>query len=169
MKVNGNHRGRRGQALAEMAVMVPFLVIGMMGFLDLGRALYFQIALTNAVREGARLASLPNYFGLAPDCSFGAGSANCPLPSDGAIITRVNQELTGTGFTIQAADITVTPNEAGRMTCYSNPVQCQAASPTQYAVTVSAKYKFTFITPMIASLFGGSITLQSAADMRTEY
>ena len=106
---------------------------------------------------------------LAPDCSFGAGSASCPIPSDGAIIQRVNQELTGTGFVIQAADITVTPDQSGRITCYANPVQCQAGSATQYAVTVSAKYTFTFITPMIASLFGGSITLQSAADMRTEY
>jgi len=149
--------------------MVPFLVIGMMGFLDLGRAFYYQIALTNAVREGARLASLPNYLGLSPDCSFGAGSASCPIPSDAAIIQRVNQELTGTGFTIQAGDISITPNQAGRLTCYSNPVQCQAGSATQYAVTVSSSYKFTFITPVIGSMFGGSIMLRSAADMRTEY
>ena len=62
-------RRSRGQALAEMAVMVPFLVIGMMGFLDLGRAFYFQIALTNAIREAARYAALPNYYGLNPGCN----------------------------------------------------------------------------------------------------
>ena len=37
--------------------MVPFLVISMMGMLDLGRAFYYQISLTNAVREGARYAA----------------------------------------------------------------------------------------------------------------
>ena len=68
IKTHSSLRKRRGQALAEMAVMVPFLVIGMMGMLDLGRAFYYQIALTNAVREAARYGALPYYTGLTPAC-----------------------------------------------------------------------------------------------------
>ena len=60
-QTHSGSRGKRAQALAEMAVMVPFLVIGMMGMLDLGRAFYYQIAITNAVREGARYAATPFY------------------------------------------------------------------------------------------------------------
>lgn len=52
-------RGRghdRGAAAVEFAIILPllFLVIG--GVVDLGRALYSQVTLTNAAREGARAA-----------------------------------------------------------------------------------------------------------------
>src|SRR5437870_12491412 len=86
-------RGKRAQALAEMAVMVPFLVIGMMGMLDLGRAFYYQIAITNAVREGARYAAEPYYFGLNPSCASIPPApnpgCNCVSPGDDAITTHV--------------------------------------------------------------------------------
>ncbi len=151
--------------------MVPFLMIGMMGFLDLGRAFYYQISLTNAVREAARYAAQSHYYGIAPDCSTGAGSAYCPVPGDDAIVSRLNQEFQGTGITIPSTTptntVTISPNAAGRMTCFNNPAECGPAS--QYPVTVSATYQFTFITPIIGSLFGGSITLQSFATMRTDY
>jgi Flp pilus assembly protein TadG len=172
MKVNGNHRGRRGQALAEMAVMVPFLIIGMMGFLDLGRAFYYQISITNAVREAARYAAQSHYYGIAPDCSSGAGSASCPIPGNQAIVDRLNQELQGIGITFPSASTptttaTISPDQAGRMICFNTPSQCDP--PTQYPITVSATYQFTFITPIMGSLFGGSITLKSFATMRTDY
>jgi len=69
IKTHSPLRRKRAQALAEMAVMVPFLVIGMMGMLDLGRAFYYQISITNAVREGARYAASPYYMGLNPICA----------------------------------------------------------------------------------------------------
>ena len=94
--------------------MVPFLVIGMMGFLDLGRAFYYQISITNAVREAARYAAQSHYYGIAPDCSGGAGSASCPVPGDSAIFVRLNQELQGIGVTIPSATpvstVTVSPD-----------------------------------------------------------
>src|SRR2546421_9279133 len=83
-QTHSGSRGKRAQALAEMAVMVPFLVIGMMGMLDLGRAFYYQIAITNAVREGARYAATPFYLGLNPSCA-GSGQppgSNCPTPDN---------------------------------------------------------------------------------------
>jgi len=102
MQRHSRSRGKRAQALAEMAVMVPFLVIGMMGMLDLGRAFYYQIALTNAVREGARYAAEPYYFGLNPSCANvpppATPGANCVTAGDTTVQDRVNRELTGTGF-----------------------------------------------------------------------
>src|SRR5205807_5952099 len=93
-------RGKRAQALAEMAVMVPFLVIGMMGMLDLGRAFYYQIAITNAVREGARYAVQPYYLGLNPSCATPPQNpgGNCQTTSDGLIEQHVLDELNGTGI-----------------------------------------------------------------------
>jgi Flp pilus assembly protein TadG len=146
-----------------MAVMVPFLVVGMMGFLDLGRAFYYQISLTNAVREAARYASQNTYYGLNPSCSPPPSppGSYCPVPIDSDIRARVNQELGGTGFTVDPTHVTVTPSQGTRMTQFGNQVQ--------YTVTVDATYDFHFITPLIGSLIGDPLTLHSSADMRTDY
>lgn len=50
-------RGERGANLAEFAIGAFFLVILLMGVADVGRALYDQVVITNAVREGARYAA----------------------------------------------------------------------------------------------------------------
>jgi Flp pilus assembly protein TadG len=161
-------RKKGGQALAEMAVMVPFLIIGMMGMLDLGRAFYYQIALTNAVREAARYATQPEYQGLYPACNSippaTTPGPSCPTPSDTAIQARVNQELSGTGFLVPAANVRISPDQAGRTTDFN------ASTPTsQYAVTVSASFQFRFITPIIGSLVGDPLTINSSAAFRAEY
>ena len=101
-----------------MAVIVPFLVIGMMGMLDLGRAFYYQISITNAVREGARYAVQPYYLGLNPSCATippapNPGS-NCVSPGDDAITTHVQNELAGSNIAIPASDIHVTPDQGTR-------------------------------------------------------
>lgn len=158
---------RRGQALAEMAVMVPFLVIGMMGMLDLGRAFYYQISLTNAVREAARYGALPYYTGTNPACNAvppaSSPGANCPVPGDDAIRARLAQELTGTGFVIDPTKIQVVPNEGTRVS------NCGSTGSCQYALTVTATYQFTFITPIIGDLIGNPLTLKTSSIFRTEY
>ena len=160
-------RRKRGQALAEMAVMVPFLVIGMMGFLDLGRAFYYQISLTNAVREAARYASQNAYLGLNPSCDTPTSLGYyCPIPTDLNICERVRQELDGTGFNVTCPDdITISPDQAQRFGNYTGSGGYQQ----QYQVTVSGVYQFHFITPIIGSLIGDPLTLRARADMRTDY
>ena len=133
-------RRSRGQALAEMAVMVPFLVIGMMGFLDLGRAFYFQIALTNAVREAARYAALPNYYGLNP-------GRNAMPPAT-------------------SPDFQIAPSASGPS---GRVATCGTSGTCLTAVTVSAQYQFHFITPIIGSLIGDPLRLNTSATFRTEY
>ena len=161
-------RGKQAQALAEMAVMVPFLIIGMMGMLDLGRAFYYQIAITNAVREGARYAAEPYYFGLNPSCANVPAPANpgpnCVTTADTTIQDRVNRELTGTGFLIPTADIHVTPEQSQRVTYFTN-----LAPTSQYPIKVTASFQFTFITPIIGSLIGNPLTIKSSSVFRAEY
>jgi len=159
-------RGKRAQALAEMAVMVPFLVIGMMGMLDLGRAFYYQISITNAVREGARYAATPFYLGLNPVCATSPQppGANCPTPDNTHIQDHVVNELTGTGINLQRSDIQVQPDETTRVN------DIIGASPQSgYAISVSATYKFNFITPIIGSLIGDPLTIRTTSWFRAEY
>ncbi len=50
---------RRGQAVVEFALVLPIFLLLILGALDFGRAYYRLHLLTNAAREGARTASLP--------------------------------------------------------------------------------------------------------------
>ena len=57
------HR-KPAQAVVELAIAMPLLLWLALGTLDFGRVFYTYVGLTNAAREGARLATL-----LAPACT----------------------------------------------------------------------------------------------------
>src|SRR5215469_8310359 len=48
----------RGAAAVEFALLLPLLLLLVFGIIDFGRALNAQITLTQAAREGSRLAAL---------------------------------------------------------------------------------------------------------------
>lgn len=47
---------RKGQALVELALVLPVLLIIVFGLIDFGRAMYTKNTLNNAARSGARIA-----------------------------------------------------------------------------------------------------------------
>ena len=53
---NGSSRRTRGQALVEFAIVIPLFLLMLVALFDLGRAVFAYNTLTNAAREGARLA-----------------------------------------------------------------------------------------------------------------
>jgi len=76
----------------------------------------------------------------------------------------VLDELTGTGITMTSSDIQVTPDQAGRVNYIIG------ATPTsQYPVTVSASFRFYFITPIIGSLIGDPLTINTSSVFRADY
>lgn len=82
-------RGREeGQALAELALVVTVLVLLVAGALDLGRAFYSQISITNAAKEGALVASQGG--------SLDAAKAAAVAETNGAFVQ------------VKAADVTAT-------------------------------------------------------------
>jgi len=52
--------GQRGAALLEVAMTLPLLLLVSVGIFEFGRAFQTWQVLTNAAREGARVAVLPN-------------------------------------------------------------------------------------------------------------
>lgn len=46
-------RTRRGQALVETAMVLPFMILLVMGVIDIGRLLFAHVALQEATQEGA--------------------------------------------------------------------------------------------------------------------
>ncbi len=58
-------KSRGGVAAVETAVVLPILVVLLLGLWDIGRMIEAQQVLSNAAREGARLASTGNANGTA--------------------------------------------------------------------------------------------------------
>jgi Flp pilus assembly protein TadG len=142
-------RGRdRGQALVEMALMLPVLVLLLVGIFDLGRAVWLSNSLAMAVREGTRYGVVHGALSALP---AGPGSATYTAPDvDTAIASSVQRYATGIpDLTVHASWPDGNANRGSR-------------------VVVSASFPFT---PVLAQAFLGSalrVTLQSSSTLVIE-
>lgn len=85
----GTGQRDRGAAAVEFALMLPLLLLLVFGIIDFGRALNAQVTITQAAREGARLAALnqPNVVTRTQAAATGLSNVNvtvltsCPAGS----------------------------------------------------------------------------------------
>jgi Flp pilus assembly protein TadG len=142
-------RGRdQGQALVEMALMLPVLVLLLVGIFDLGRAVWLSNSLAMAVREGTRYGVVHGALSASP---AGPGSASYTAPDvDTAIASSVQRYATGIpNLTVRATWPDGNANRGSR-------------------VVVSASFPFT---PILAQAFlGGAlrVTLESSSTLVIE-
>ena len=61
-----------GQTLIEFAIIFPLLMFLLIGFFDLGRAIFYYSSFTNAVREAARTGIVKEYGTYVDDADFEA-------------------------------------------------------------------------------------------------
>ncbi len=61
MEGTARDRKGRGQAVVEFALVIPIFLLLLVGLFDLGRAVFAFNSLTNAAREGARMAIVNQY------------------------------------------------------------------------------------------------------------
>ena len=57
-RLNAQNRCDRGQALVELALIAPILIILMLGVIDYGRVYFAYISVTNGARIGADYAAI---------------------------------------------------------------------------------------------------------------
>ena len=139
-------KSERGAALLEAAITIPMLLLISVGIFEFGRAWQTWQVLTNAAREGARLAVLPD-------------------PTPGTAEARA-REYMAAGQLPGAATASVDVNQSASMT-----VNGAAVSASQ----VTIDYPFTFIVLQpVARLVspgtsvGGPLTMRAQALMRNE-
>jgi Flp pilus assembly protein TadG len=137
-------RDRSGQSMVEFALVVVLLVLLVIGIAEFARAWNVYQIVTNAAREGARLASLPVGF-----------------TTDSAVRTRVNDYLTS--GSVDSAQATITIGGSG----------VDGGTGTQVSIDVSYPYQFLFLGPIVrllnpASTAGSDITIQAQVVMRNE-
>jgi Flp pilus assembly protein TadG len=132
-----------GQAVIELALTLPILLVIVMGIFDFGLMFQRYEVVTNAAREGARVGVLPNY--TTADAQ-----------------ARAQQYLTSGGLSSASATISA----AVASTTFGTP----AKTVNQVTVTVAYPYTYPFIGPILNLVGGslGSVTLQSVSTMRVE-
>jgi hypothetical protein len=132
-----------GAELVEFAVVVPVMLLVLLGIIDFGLLFQRYQVITNAAREGARLAVLPGYTSID-------------------VQDRVTQFLTAAGLDEEADTAVGLPYEVP-----GGAGPCLRMVP----VTVSYPHSYSFIGG-IASYFGSdaftATTLQATATMRNE-
>jgi Flp pilus assembly protein TadG len=146
--MRGRFLSEHGAAIIETALTLPLLLLVAVGIFEFGRAYQTSQVLTNAAREGARVAVLPNLVA-------------------GSVDARVRDYLKMGGLTYQLSKgvgVAITPAKVD-----------MGAAGLASASKVTVTYPFTFIVLQpIAQLVvkgtmtGAPITLTSIAVMRNE-
>jgi hypothetical protein len=144
--MNGRHARPRGQAMVELALVLPVLLLIMMGIFDFGRAVFAYNSLSNAAREGARIAIVDQTV-----------TAGVPVGA-----TEAANQASGLGLDASdPAAVKVSyllPDLSGP--CPTRTINCVAR--------VEVHYDFTAITPIIGSVIG-PIALSATTELPIEF
>jgi len=144
-EVRSRLASERGQALLETALTLPLVLLVAVSIFEFGRAYQTSQVLTNAAREGARIAVLPN--------------AN---PAD--VQARVVAYMRG-GQLGNADRATVSVNQAATMSI-------GASTASASVVTVNYPFSFLVLNPVANMVRRGSLgaplTMVARAEMRNE-
>lgn len=131
-----------GQALVEIALILPVLVLILMGVFDFGRAFYAYNAISNGAREGAR------YGIIHPTATDPSPPYDDPDTIEGRAVAQT--------FILDIDELNITV-ETPQGTERGNPL------------TVTMQYDLHALTPLISVIWGGgALSLESSANMYIE-
>ena len=138
-------RSEDGAQLVEFALVLPMLLLVVLGIAEFGFIFQRYEVLTNAAREGARIASLPGY------------STADVQARVAAYVTAGRVPTTGTNPTVAVTDVPIPTAPGG-------PVM------TGKRVTVTYQHTYMFLRG-IGSWFGATyatVPLRAVSEMRSE-
>lgn len=167
--------GQRGQGLAEFALVFPIIMFLLVAVFDVGRAVYAYTSLTNAARQGARVAAVNQLYPADSDTSC-AESMPVEDLSLGAIPTWSARACaaaaaTSLGLTPTSVTISYSTPEGTALTCPAGPAPAPASANSPFHVgciaNVTVTYTWSPITPIVAG-FIGPITMTSTSQMPLE-
>lgn len=163
----GDWRKRsRGQALVELAITLPILMLLVAGMLELGRGYSFGVATSDAARDAARFVagktSSTNGPGLAAMCSVVTADLQA-VTSNISCATQVGHAppfVAGTDYTAPVAGQAVVAVYCG------TSANCSGSVPTLYnsEIDVSVYYGFSDL-----NILGGGITITGSSRATTAW
>jgi Flp pilus assembly protein TadG len=135
-------KDRRGQALVEFALVFPILMLMLLGLFDMGRAVFTYNTITNAAREGVRLAIVNQ-----DEAKVELRARNLAPTADGV-----------------ANPVAVFFSDSGSAT------DADDCSPIAVGCNATVRYTATFqpITPIVGAIVG-PITMSAESVLPVEY
>jgi Flp pilus assembly protein TadG len=138
-------KSERGTAILETAMTLPLLLLVSVGIFEFGRAYQTWQVITNAAREGARVAVLPNVAAGSPEARVRQYLQSGQLP-----------DASSAGVSVTAGSVDI-----GGI-----------AAPTS-VVTVTYPFNFVVLQPIArlvvrGSQLGAAVTLTARSEMRNE-
>jgi Flp pilus assembly protein TadG len=148
-RFRGRHAAEdSGQALVELALALPLLLLILVGIFEFARAYSIKQSIVNAAREGARTAVVQT-------------TAN-----QAAIDSVINTYLASNNITPDAVTIEVTAPDGTAKTLGT------ATAGDAVSVIVADRYDFILLGPLVGLVTGGSsgsgVDMRSRATMRKE-
>jgi Flp pilus assembly protein TadG len=139
-------RDTRGAALLEMALALPMMLLIAAGIFEFGRAYQTWQIITNAAREGARIAVLPG-------------------TTDSMVTTRVKTYMSDGMLSDSAAATVAIQRDA--------TISMGAGTATASRITISYPFTFVVLQPISklinpSSTLGAPLTMSVSALMRNE-
>jgi TadE-like protein len=176
-------REQTGQGLVEFALVIPIFLLMLFGVVDAGRYVYMNSILSQAAREGARLAAVEaSWIGLTasddPACvvppavitSVNPGAHICPRDNGSDLradaLVAANRMVAPFG-SISSASFYMSCDPAGSAPtgAWTSGTACSAANVAPGdIVSVRVLLTFTPLTPVIAQIMG-TITTSGSATM----
>lgn len=136
---------RRGQALVEFALLAPILLLIIVGLIEFGRAWQAYQVVTDAAREGARIAAVAD-----------------PTVTTDTVADRINRQLARSALDSASAVKTVQVNGVA-----ANPGA--AATGDVIFVEIRYPYRFVFLRPFMGwTGANAQISLNAGSVMRKE-
>lgn len=155
-RVTGGRRGptergrARGQSLVEFALVIPIVVLLIVAFVEVGRAVFAYNTIANAARQGARVAAV-NQIPDVTDCDE-TRPIEDPYEPHWSIRGCAIAAAAPLGITTANVTVSYTPPPSTTLTCTPTlHVGCRAAITVTYDYTVSTPFVNWIIGPFTMS------------------
>jgi Flp pilus assembly protein TadG len=171
-------RKQSGQALMELAIALPILLVLVVGLIDVGRYAYIAILIGNAARAGAAYGSQSN--GQSVDTTGIANAADYDFAGATSGTTTTNNGQLVSALTVTSS-VSCGCDSGGTMTSYGTGASCNTTTTpnagncpalgtasgnwvVMVSVTASGSFNALFGFPGIPSPF----TISRTATMRVQ-
>jgi Flp pilus assembly protein TadG len=158
VRLRRRHAARStGQSLVEFALVLPIFLLLLFGLIDGGRLVYQHTVLSQAAREGARLASVEASWIGSGDTGCGAADGPvCPASTAAMktdIITAANRMISPFAV-LTTTDVFVRCDPSGGSPTGNWTGTSCASNGTGNVASVRVTGTFRPITPIVSSIIG---------------
>lgn len=142
-------KDQRGQALVEMALALPILLLMVFGIIEFGRVYTAQLEINSIARQGARTAAVS------------------PAAQDGAVANSMMDLLLGTSESRAVVSGAVTvPSTSSTGANIITSISRDNSLPPNVVSTVTMPVKI--YTPIISNIAGDPVMLNASVTMRIQ-